>query len=268
MSEKSKAAFNNYTEPEAASAAPPPFAQAVQGGPSPVPRSRFASITRNGLDRIRLIHFSEVEMAAIHEVIRSNWEQGIDKVYPGEESREIKLKGYAWGYDFNGNEEAILLVLRLLEALFNMGWMLYSPIEVTKRVSTKDALIFRQQNHIPHPCEWISISFHGGDKLKILNHPPPDLSAEVIATFITDIQKHEVTPERTKIKFKKFPWGPTGYDDVESQLKLMALLEVVERYGFTLYARTTARYSGETSESSVLVFQRRRDWVPGTPLYH
>ncbi|KAG5657843.1 hypothetical protein KAF25_007876 [Fusarium avenaceum] len=242
MSEKSKAAFNNYIEPGAASAAPPPFTQAIQGGPSAVSRSRFASITRNGLDRIRLIQFSEAEMAAIHEVIRSNWEQGIDKVYPGEESREIKLKGYAWGYDFNGKEEAILLVLH--------------------------ALIFRQQNHIPPPCEWISISFHGGDKLKILNHPPPDLSAEVIATFITDIQKHEVTPERTKIKFKKFPWGPTGYNDVESQLKLLALLEVVERYGFTLYARTTARYSDETSESSVLVFQRRRDWVPGTPLYH
>jgi hypothetical protein len=94
------------------------------------------------------------------------------------------------------------------------------------------------------------------------------LSAEVIATFITDIQKHDVTPERTKIKFKKFPWGPSGYDDVESQLKLLALLEVVEQHGFTLYARTTARYSDETSESSVLVFQRRRDWVPGTPLYH
>lgn len=137
MSEKSKAAFNDYIEPEAANAAPPPFAQAVQGGPSAVSRSRFASITRNGLDRIRLIQFSEAEMAAIHEVIRSNWEQGIDKVYPGEESREIKLKGYAWGYDFNGKEEAILLVLRLLEALYIMGWMLYSPIEVTKRVSTK-----------------------------------------------------------------------------------------------------------------------------------
>jgi hypothetical protein len=131
-----------------------------------------------------------------------------------------------------------------------------------------DALVFRQQNHVPRSCEWITISFHRGDKLKILNHPPPDLSAEVIATFITDIQKHEVTPERTKIKFKKFPWGPTGYNDVESQLKLLALLEVVERYGFTLYARTTARYSDETSESNVLVFQRHSGWAPGTPLYH
>ncbi|KAM0439324.1 hypothetical protein ACHAQK_006433 [Fusarium lateritium] len=267
MSEKSKAAFNDYVEPEAASAAPPPFAQAVQDSPAPVSRSRFAIITRNALDRIRLIHFSEMEMVVIQEVIKANYERGIDKIYPGEESQEIKLKGLPWGYDFNGNEEAILLVLRLLEALYNMGWMLYAPIEVTNRLSTADALIFRQLSYIPFPSEWISISFHRGDKLKILNHPPTDLCAEVVATFITDIQKHEVTPGRTKIKFKKFPWGPTGYNDVETQLKLLNLLEVVERHGFTLYARTTARYSNETSESNVLVFQRRRDWMRGTPLY-
>ncbi|KAM0264825.1 hypothetical protein ACHAPA_008072 [Fusarium lateritium] len=136
MSEKSKAAFYDYIETEAASAAPPPFAQAVQDSPAPVSRSRFAIITRNALDRIRLIHFSEMEMVVIQEVIKANYERGIGKVYPGEESQEIKLKGLPWGYDFNGNEEAILLVLRLLEALYNMGWMLYSPIEVTNRVST------------------------------------------------------------------------------------------------------------------------------------
>jgi hypothetical protein len=130
MSEKSKAAFTDYD-------APPPFAQALQGGPPPVFRSRFASITRNALDRIRLIHFSEAEMAVIHEVVRTNWERGIDKVYPDEQSREIKLKGYAWDYDYNGKEESILLVIHLLKALYNMGWMLYSPIEVAKRVSTK-----------------------------------------------------------------------------------------------------------------------------------
>jgi hypothetical protein len=112
------------------------------------------------------------------------------------------------------------------------------------------------------------VSFHGGDKLKILNFPPADLVNEIVATFITDIQRHEVTPDRAKIKFKGYPWRPLDSDGAETQLKLLALLEAFERNGFTLYARTSARFSDETSESNVLVFQRRRDWVPGTPLYH
>ncbi|KAF5670085.1 hypothetical protein FHETE_4768 [Fusarium heterosporum] len=259
MSEKSTAVFD-YTRSLATSASPQYITQ-------PIFQSRFACITRNALDRMKLINFSEAEMAAIYEVVRANWARGIDKVYPHEESREFKLKGYVWDYDPNGKEESLLLVLHLLEALYNMGWILYSAVEVTKKVSTKDSLVFRQLDHIPPPCEWISISFHAGDKLKVLNKPPPELTDEIIATFITDIQRHEVTTERTKIKFKNFPWSVSGYDNAESQIKLLALLGVLERHGFTLYTRTTARYSDETSESNVLIFKRRRDWVLGTPLY-
>ncbi|ENH71515.1 hypothetical protein FOC1_g10007751 [Fusarium oxysporum f. sp. cubense race 1] len=243
MSEKTKSAFFDYTE--ASSAAPPPFSQAVSNaGPSTF-QSRFASITRHGLDRIRLVNFSEAEIAAVHEIVRTYWDRGIDKVYPQEASREFKLGGYAWGYDPNGNEQAMMLTLRILE----------------------DALIFRKVNHIPPPCEWINVSFHGGDKLKILNFPPSDLVNDIMATFMIDIQRHEVTPDRAKIKFKGYPWRPLESDGAETQLKLLALLEILERHGFTLYARTSARFSDETSESNVLVFQRRRDWVAGKSLY-
>ncbi|EXK83927.1 hypothetical protein FOQG_11879 [Fusarium oxysporum f. sp. raphani 54005] len=265
MSEKTKSAFFDYTE--ASSAAPPPFSQAVSNaGPSTF-QSRFASITRHGLDRIRLVNFSEAEIAAVHEIVRTYWDRGIDKVYPQEASREFKLGGYAWGYDPNGNEQAMMLTLRILEGMHNLGWVIYSPIEVTKRVSTKDALIFRKVNHIPPPCEWINVSFHGGDKLKILNFPPSDLVNDIMATFMIDIQRHEVTPDRAKIKFKGYPWRPLESDGAETQLKLLALLEILERHGFTLYARTSARFTDETSESNVLVFQRRRDWVAGKSLY-
>lgn len=136
MSEKTKSAF--FDSPEASSAAAPPsFGQAVSdAGPSAF-QSRFASITRHGLDRIRLVNLSEVEIAAMHEIVRTYWERGIDKVYPQESSREFKLGGYAWGYDPNGNEQAMMLTLRILEGMHGLGWVIYSPIEVTKRVSTK-----------------------------------------------------------------------------------------------------------------------------------
>lgn len=130
-----------------------------------------------------------------------------------------------------------------------------------------DALIFRRANHIPPPCEWLNVSFHGGDKLKILNFPPTDLVNDIMATFMIDIQRYEVIPDRAKIKFKGYPWRPLESDGAETQLKLLALLEILERHGFMLYARTSARYTDETSESNVLVFRRRRDWAVGKSLY-
>ncbi|QPC70386.1 hypothetical protein HYE68_001138 [Fusarium pseudograminearum] len=266
MSEKTKSPFYDYAEPATSSPTPPRLGKAIQNVPTT--RSHFATITRSALDRINMINFSETEIAAIHEVVDKNWWKGITAVYPREQSREFKLKGYPWGYDPNGCEDSLLLVLRMIEALYNMGWIIYSPIEISKRVRTKDALVFRRQYHILPPCEWVNISFHGGDKLKILNSPPSQLVNDVIAAFVTDIQRHEVTSERAKIKFKGFPWRSVGHDDEdETQMKLLTLLEVVERNGFTLYARTTARYSDETSESNVLIFQRRLDWVSGMSVY-
>ncbi|KAF4344211.1 hypothetical protein FBEOM_1805 [Fusarium beomiforme] len=241
MSEKTKSAFFDHSE--FSSTAPPPFSQAVAAGQPSTLRYRFASITRHGTDRIRLINFSDVEMGAVHEIVRTTWDRGIDKVYSQETSREFKLKGFPWGYDPDGNEQAMLLTIRILEV-----------------------------NHTPPPCEWLNASFHGhgGDKLKILNHPPADLVKEIVSTFSTDIQRHEVTKERIKIKFKEYPWRSLDSDGAETQLKVLALFEVLERNGFTLYARPGAKFNFENDpfEPNVFVFQRRKESAPEAPVYH
>ncbi|KAF4961193.1 hypothetical protein FGADI_429 [Fusarium gaditjirri] len=264
MFEKSKSAFFNSIE--VSSAVPPPFSQAVSNaGPSSF-QSRFTSITRHGLDRVRLVNFSEDDITLIHGILRTYWDRGIDKIYSQQGSREFKLGGYPWRYDPNGREQAMMLTLRILEGMHGLGWVIYSPIEVTKRVSTKDALIFRKVNHIPPPCEWLNVSFHGGDKLKTLNFPPPDLVNDIMATFMIDIKRQEITPDRAKIKFKGYPWRPRESNGAETQLKLLVLLEIFERHSFKLYTRTSARFTDGRSESNVLVFQRRRDWVAGKSL--
>ncbi|RGP69178.1 hypothetical protein FSPOR_4893 [Fusarium sporotrichioides] len=165
MSEKHKSAFYDYAEPTTSSPTPPRVRKSMQNVPAT--RSHFATITRSALDRVNMINFSEIEVAAIHEVV--------------------------------------------------------------------NALVFRRQYHILPPCGWVSISFHGGDKLKILNSPPSELVDDMIAAFVTDIQRHEVTAERAKIKFRGFPWRSLGHDgEDEAQMKLLTLLEVVEKSGFTL----------------------------------
>ncbi|KAL4731189.1 hypothetical protein ACLX1H_000150 [Fusarium chlamydosporum] len=206
MSGKTKADFYEKVDPSISSPPPPESGQAMQR--APVSKSQFATVTRNALDRINLINFSESEIAELHEVVRKNWPKGITTVYPREYSREFKLKGHPWGYDPNGCEESLLLVLRMVQALYDM-----------------DALVFRKQYRGLPPCEWLNVSFHGGDKLKILNSPPSDLVNDVVAAFVTDIQRHEITRERAKIKFKGFPWRSVGQDDDETQLKLLRLLD-------------------------------------------
>ncbi|KLO97047.1 uncharacterized protein LW93_3019 [Fusarium fujikuroi] len=265
MSDQTKSASFDY--PEVFSAAPPPFSHALStAGPSTF-QSRFASITRHGRDRIRLTNLSEVEITDLHQIVRTFWPRGIVKVYPQKASREFKLGGCAWRYDPSGSKQAMMLTLQILEGMHVLGWVIYSPIEVTKSLSTNDALIFRKANHRPPPCEWLNVSFHGGDKLKTLNFPPTDLVNDIVATFMIDIQRHNVTPDRAKIKFKGYPWRPRDCDGAETQLKLLALLEIFERHGFTLYTKTSARFTDERSESDVLVFQRRKDWAAGKSLH-
>ncbi|KAF4997308.1 hypothetical protein FDECE_12125 [Fusarium decemcellulare] len=264
--EKSRSAFvaESVSGP---SNAPPTFQESFQDTPLGF-KSRFACIAFARPDRIRLINFTEVEIGAIYEVVKAHWPQGINNVRPFTESREIKLNGYPWSYDTNGNDDVRRLTLRIIEHLYNIGWVLQASVDVTKNTSSRDSLVFRKQDPIPPPCEWISISFDRGDKLKILGELPKDLADAIITTFITDIQKHEAEPARLKIKFKGWPWHPNDGDMVATNLKILTLLETLERYGFTLYATTSARYGDDWSEANVLICQKQLDWTPGAPIWH
>ncbi|KAG4271552.1 hypothetical protein FPRO04_10843 [Fusarium proliferatum] len=207
MSDMTKSASFDYTE--VSTAAPPPYGHAMANAGLSIFQSRFASITRHGRDRIRLANLSEVEIADVHQIVRTFWPRGIDKVYLQKASREFKLGGYAWRYDPNGNEQAMLLTLRILEGMHGLGWVICSPTEVTKSLSTND------------------------------------LVNDIIATFMIDIQRHDVTPDRAKIKFKGRPWRPRESNGAETLLKLLALLETFERHGFTLYTKTSARFTND-----------------------
>jgi hypothetical protein len=127
--------FYEYIEPSSSNSTPSPPRQSLQKAQPNKPQ--FATLTRNALDRINLINFSQSEVADLHEVVRKHWPKGIKTVIPRERSREFKLRGYPWGFDPNGSEESLLLVLRLVEALYGLGWVIYSPIEISKRISTK-----------------------------------------------------------------------------------------------------------------------------------
>ncbi|EEU40045.1 uncharacterized protein NECHADRAFT_32593 [Fusarium vanettenii 77-13-4] len=249
MSEKSKAldirpSLDSESEagPSAPNEAPPPSFQESVENDAAAFKTQFACIEIRPSDRIRLINFEETDISAVHQVVRTTWSRGIDRVRPFGESREMKLHGTPWSYKSNGDDDARRLLLH--------------------------SLVFRKQEPAPSPCDWIAVSFDSNDKLKIIGSPPPELVTRLLQAFSVEIQRHEATADRVKIKFWGHPWTPSGQDTVATSLKLLSLLKVLEICGFTLYGTVGARHEDDTASADIMVCQRQKDWIPGAPILH
>lgn len=131
MDDKSKP----FGEPRAGFAPPPSFLEATSSaGPSRGAASfqtRFACVTLNMTDRMRFINFSAPETSALRGVLGSVWPIQEVRAYGGAD--EIKFKGYPWQERVNGDDNARRLIRRMLEALYDMGWVLQAAVDVSKK---------------------------------------------------------------------------------------------------------------------------------------
>ena len=122
--------------PSAGFTAPPPsFQEATSSaGPSQGASSfqtRFACVTLNMTDRMRFINFSAPETSALRDVLGSVWPIQDVRAYGGAD--EIKFKGYPWQERVNGDDQARRLIRRMLEALYDMGWVLQAAVDVSRK---------------------------------------------------------------------------------------------------------------------------------------
>lgn len=128
---------NSNAGPSASKPPPPSFQESGQGNP-PAYAARFACINLCDFDCIRLANFTAIEIADINRVIRENWHRGIRNSRRYGASREIQLKGLPWGGSASGHDESRLLVLRILENLYNKGWVLHSAVNIIKEQKGKE----------------------------------------------------------------------------------------------------------------------------------
>lgn len=144
-----------------------------------------------------------------------------------------------------------------------------SPVPGELTVDMIDSLVFRYQNPPPPPCDWLSISFDWVDKMKIVNTPPSDLTEALVAEFNSNyrLKSHELEKDRLKLKFHGHPWQAGSEQTVKLRMMLLKLLEVLERFGYSLYANVSETYGSE-ADADVLVVTRRKDWAPGMPIWH
>ncbi|KAJ4269775.1 hypothetical protein NW762_001443 [Fusarium torreyae] len=253
--------------PAEASDLPPSFQETMAADP-PVFKTQFACVTFNMSDRIRLINFPQEDVSAVKEVIQVRWQPGLVQARPYGQSTEIWVRGNPWSYKSDGNDDARRLMLAMLERLFDMGWVMQGAMDITRKSESKDSLIFRKQDPIPPPCDWICVSFDSSDKLKIVDSPPKDLTDAILQTFGGDVRRREVAPNRLKIHLAGLPWRPSGTDTIKTRIILLRLIETLERCGFTIYATIGSKGEDEEGAADILICQRQKDWVPGAPIWH
>ncbi|GKU05674.1 hypothetical protein FLAG1_08577 [Fusarium langsethiae] len=213
--------------PPSMSDQPPSFEESISADPL-IFKTQFACMTLNMNDRIRLINFTQVEVEAVKQVVKTRWKPGLVQTRPYGESTEVWVRGRPWANDSNGNDDARRLILWILETLFDLGWVMQCSLDITRKSDSKDTLIFRKQDPTPPPCDWICISFDNSDKLKIVDSPPKDLTDAILQTFGRDVRRREITAEKFKIHLGIQPWEPSGTDTVTTRLLLLRLVETLE----------------------------------------
>ncbi|CAH0043707.1 unnamed protein product [Clonostachys solani] len=244
----------------------PSYEQATQVNSGPTQQTsshhetlstRFACITLNQHDRIRLINFPADTVKSFKGFLKSAWPKGIQEVRDYGQAREFKLNGNPWyrGADGSlGPDDTSRLVKKMLEALYNMGWVFQSAVDLRKQ---GNVITFRRQNPPPPKSEWIHISFDSHDRLTFLEPPSQEIRDALLKAFDSAVSKHELTKDHFEIKFQGFPWSPSGEDTVNTPVKLLQLLETMERFGFSLYSSLMTKNNLEGTDVDDIVMKRQ-----------
>jgi hypothetical protein len=69
-----------------------------------------------------------------------------------------------------------------------------------------------------------------------------------------------------ELKFRGYPFSPSGTDEVKTRVMILALLGTFETFGFTLY--TSFVQGGGERPADILVMHRQKGWAPGMPIWH
>jgi hypothetical protein len=229
-------------------------------------KTTFASISLYEGDCIRILQFPQKEIDALREVIKQSWVKGIQKehlIYTS--CYEFKLRGDPWNASAWTGSESIpsrILMREIFAYLFSVGWILHAR--------NNDALIFRQQLTSPPECNWISVTFHGNDRLRLIG-----ASVELIASFRDMLKSMELLQDEFwkekennawEFKIKGRPWLFFGEDMVKGSLLLLKIVETLETHGWSSYSNTTLHLSvqsGVISFSNGWFFVKDKQWVPG-----
>lgn len=237
-------------------------------GSGSVVRSSFASLSLHNTDRVRLMSFPIEIQNAIRQSIVSTWPKGIQKEGDYAGSWEFKLSGNPWESTGDSAIHARHLTRGLLATLYSHGWILYVAADISRNEYDTDSLFFRHQQPAPSPCEWFSVTFSKGDKLRLID-APQEVVNDVVNALVLKVQRHQPydVPGTYEIKLQGYPFAASGGRTMESRVIALQLLNVFEARGFSIYASVNQKHSS-TYETDTWHVCRPLGWTPRLPVYH
>lgn len=114
-------------------------------GPAQAIRTEFACLFFHSTDKIRLLNFPDGDIVQIKGIMQSIWPRGVQKTKPYGIGQEIKLHGYPFKTSGSGQGliEGRQMVGRLLQELFNIGWILAHSVDICTKNEEKGTAITR-----------------------------------------------------------------------------------------------------------------------------
>ncbi|KAJ8515184.1 hypothetical protein ONZ45_g7370 [Pleurotus djamor] len=262
-----------YRMPE--SDPPPAFSHdnTQAAGPPPVFRTQFACMSMNMYDRLRFIQFPVEHINTIRTAIQQSWAKGIQEERNYHGSHEFKLKGNPWYAKGSEASPSRVLMCGVLSTLYSMGWILCISTDISKKQADKDTCIFRYQQPLPPPCTWFAISFNMGDRLRLIGAPE-----ELVLPFkqiLGSMLQKDGWKDGGVYEFKceGYPWMASGSEAVSTRILLLRMIEVLESFGYSLYAsldQNASSSSGDSgsTETDTWYCYKQVSWTPGAPVFH
>ncbi|KAK7457798.1 hypothetical protein VKT23_010138 [Stygiomarasmius scandens] len=234
--------------------------------------TRFACMSMNRADRLRFMMFNDTDIQAVRNTLSTAWFKGIQEEQNYHGAHEFKLRGYPWSAQGSEAVPSRQMMCAVFETLYNLGWVVVSATDISKRSLDKDTTFFRYQYPAPPPCTWMSVSFNMGDRLRLINAPEEVIQStkQAVSSMIQkDGWKEQGAYE---IKFRGYPWYATGSDTIATRMMVLRLLEVLEENGFTLYLSIDQNIGSgnndSVSDTDSWYCRRLNSWTKGSPVYH
>eukprot|EP01061_Rhynchopus_euleeides_P028144 TRINITY_DN457_c0_g1_i3.p1 TRINITY_DN457_c0_g1~~TRINITY_DN457_c0_g1_i3.p1 ORF type:complete len:421 (+),score=105.19 TRINITY_DN457_c0_g1_i3:286-1548(+) len=200
---------------------------------------RFAMLSLNSTDCLRLLGLGVEEVGIVRSTIGSYW-SAIQQESSTDYYHEFKLKGTPWWSDGTDAVASRMLVTQLLQALKAVGWRVECAVDVTsklrrlgKNMTEKSSLLLRScppaQEH--HMC----ISFNESDKVRVLNCP------DMVDALRSTLQRgwpYGISRERNyggahEFKLNGHPWWVAAQRSLSASLA-MDIMHTMEQHGWTL----------------------------------
>ena len=195
-------------------------------------RGRFAMISMNSTDYLRVLNLGTEEVGMIRSTIRSYWPRGVQAEGAKAGYYEFKLNGTPWWADGTDAVASRLMMSHLFEAMKAVGWEVHAALDVSRKLNDKSVIVLRSCT--PSQDKHMCISFNEANKVHILNSTEMVRPLrDTLAHWHAGIQKEQNYGGAHEFRMNRYPWS--GSHDISCGVVLATdILRTMHRHGWKL----------------------------------